>query len=285
MRNRSTKKALILLPSLVIHPFHVVSGSSEAHPYTAFIPFAMDTAILRNDDHDRRVRFSQEEKPFFPSPSCATQLLKPILQDEKLPLHPSSIASSPASLHLSQSPSFQDWCQHISQLDYGTLSSLHQRAPLIQTPYSDISNQEEFAANYRRIIFLIYNAGIPLTLFLISAVAKLLFRSSIVGWGCFLLAVTVVLLGWAFFALAGMFEVGDFLNMHKIYFIWPISLLLIGAIVMKPGSGGERDVGITFVILGTVIIVANLSAWLTSRIWLEKRTELWPPLDDVEFVV
>lgn len=99
-----------------------------------------------------------------------------------------------------------------------------------------------------------------------------------------MVGLTVMLIGWAFFALAGRFEVDDFLRLHKMYLVWPVCFLFIGVVAVKVGGGDESDIGVIFFILGVVILLANLAGWLVSRTWLEKRIELWPPLDDVKFI-
>lgn len=225
---------------------------------------AMDTFLVRNDD---------------PNPPVSTP-------DKKQPLLPTSAPPfSTSSSHPSRFVSYHDWYQYIVDLDYETFCSLRQRPPPIQTPYSDITDQVEFAANYRLLIFCIYMLGIPFTLFLTSAAAKLFFKAITVAWGCFLIGLSLILLGWMFFALTGKFEVDDFLDLHIIFYVWPLVPILFGGLMIREGSGNDCDVGVVLFILGIKISIANVVAFLFSRRWLEKRKEIWPPLDDVKFIV
>lgn len=260
--SRYKKAHLKSLPVSTAQPFPVFPKPSQ-HLHINSIS-AMDTSLLCNND---------------PNPPVSTP-------DEKQPLLPfSAPPSSTSSPHPSQFPSYHDWYQYIVDLDYETFCSLRHRPPPIQTPYSDLTDQAEFAASYRLLIFCIYMLGIPFALFITSSVAKLFFKAMTVAWGCFLIGLSVILLGWAFFALAGKFEVDDFLNLHTTYFLWPLVLVFLGGFMMKEGSGNDFDVGVTIFILGATILLANVVAYLLSRRRLEKRTEIWPPLDDVKFIV
>lgn len=154
------------------------------------------------------------------------------------------------------------------------------------TPYSDFTEQEDFAAEYRRHIARLYTFFMPV-LFLITSISATLFsRAQIVASILFFFSVFFFVLGviiYAYFdALFDMFSVGDFMKLPLLFHLWPSLPLVLGLFTAFTANPDTAHIAIAIVLVSIIVIIINFFAYRHTLHAHEERLLQWPPLPGTE---
>lgn len=156
--------------------------------------------------------------------------------------------------------------------------TIEPRPNYMYTPYSDITEQEDFAREFRRKIVLLYFVYMPLTLLFSSAIARWFFHNAVVSVILFFAAVALLALCLPYFTFFGMFTVGEFLKLHVAFYAWPIVPFMWGLTTVWVTKGNDAAFGIVLVTVSVLIMITNEMARRVSLATEEERLLQWPPL-------
>lgn len=173
--------------------------------------------------------------------------------------------------------------ESINDADVGKRTVTFEPRPnYVYTPYSDITEQEDFAWEYRRKIVLLYFAYMPLALMISSATSEWLLSNTLVSVIFFFTAIALIALGLPCFTFFGMFSVDDFLKLHVAFYAWPIVPLMWGITAVWMTKGKDSAFGFVLITVSFFVMVTNEMARQVSLETEEERLLQWPPLPGTE---
>lgn len=146
------------------------------------------------------------------------------------------------------------------------------------TPYSDITEQEEFASEYRRKIVLLYFTFLPLAILVSATIARYVFDVLLVSKILLFCAVAVLCVGVPCFTFFGFFTVADFLALDIWFYVWPLIPLLVGTMAVLKTIKKDWAFGAVLIIVSVWVLVTNELARQISWWTEEERLNQWPPL-------
>lgn len=146
------------------------------------------------------------------------------------------------------------------------------------TPYSDITEQEEFASEYRRKIVLLYFTFLPLTILVSAVIARYMFDYVLVSKILLFCAIGVLCVGVPYFTFFGFFTVVDFLALPIWFYLWPLIPLLVGTMAVLITTKKDSAFGMVLMIVSVWVVVTNELAREVSWWTEEERLRQWPPL-------
>lgn len=168
-------------------------------------------------------------------------------------------------------------------LDYETFQKLHTGPRVIETPYSDITAQDEFDQTFRNRMRDVYAYDVPIAFLVLVGITSVVFHASILS--CIVVMWMVVT---AVVARVGMARLGEYdeallLDM-KWYKMWGMAVfVIIGGAMCFTKQLIIREIGLGLGLGGVVVCVANVWALKIARDTKEERLEIWPPLSDITF--
>lgn len=173
-----------------------------------------------------------------------------------------------------------------SATETSILVGLEQGPNYMYTPYSDFTEQEDFAAEYRAEIARLYTFVMPLMLFITSAFSRYVLDRKVVGSALFFCSLFFFVLGlivYVYFdTMFDMFSVGDFLKLHTLFYVWPVLPLFFGLFTASVASGDAAEWGSAIAVMSVIFMATNCFAYVQSRETELERLRQWPPLPGTE---